>query len=362
MKSIQRIDRRILILFSILPVACLTGIVILALIGYLFYPEQFGAGQVSELSSADKEEFVKLVAAEYAADADIEKAQNRLKELDVPRPEQFVALLADTYIQEGRAKDNPDVVNVIKLADLLGSSTQNMIAYITTATPVPVDTATATPTETPAATATPTETPLPTDTPVPPTDVPTETPVPTETFTPAPPTATFTPRPPAATPTPVPPAVDFVVSKIYMFTKQENGGCLGGHQVFIDVVNVDGSPLLGAKIADPPFNNFVRISGEKNEPILNQGNKLAEIPLYKGGTALAIVEYPVGNPVTSEVSQKLSTNDWEIPIPWLIQAGYCANEGDCRTRWNSGVAGQGQNALCWGHYSYYIRFQATRPF
>jgi hypothetical protein len=151
-----------------------------------------------------------------------------------------------------------------------------------------------------------------------------------------------------------------------MFTKAENGGCLGAHNIFIDVLDVNGNPLLGAKIADPPFNNFVRISGEKNEPLAplghHLGNKLAEIDLYKGGTKLQIIEYPVGNPVTSEISPKMSTNDWEIPIPWLIEGGYCANETDCKTKWNSGVAGVGLNNLCWGHYSFYVAFQATHPF
>lgn len=360
LRRVQRFDRRFLILFAVVPVACLMGIIILAFVGYLVFPEQITGAQVGQMSQADQEEFVKLIAAEYAADNDIEKAKGRLQELDVPRPEQFVALLADTYIQEGRDKEDGDLINIIRLADILGAATQNMIAYVTT--PTPLATNTPLPTETPTLVPTDTPAPLPTDTPIPPTATPTETSEPTATPTDSPPTATFTPRPPTATPVPTSPPVDFVVDQVYMFTKQENGGCLGAHNVYVDVVGIDGSPLLGAKIADPPFNNFVRISGEKNEPILNKGNKLAEIDLYKGGTALAITEYPVGNPVTSEVTPKVSTNDWEIPIPWLIQGGYCANEGDCRTRWNSGVAGQGQNALCWGHYSYYVRFKATRPF
>lgn len=367
MDKIQRLDRRLLILFSIVPVACLGAIIIGLAVGWFALPGQSPRKQISAMSPHEIEEFVKLVAAEYAADSDLEKTQSRLQELDMPRPSQYVAFLADSYIQEGRPPEDPDLLNVIHLADVLGSSTQNMIAYITTPTPSP--TVTVTPTDTPIP---PTPTTKPTNTPLPPAEiiVPTDTPTPevtpteepTATPTLGPPTATFTPAPPTPTPTPTQPPVDFRVAKVYMFTKQENGGCLGAHNIYIDVLDVNGNPLLGAKIADPPFNNFVRISGEKNEPILNLGNKLAEIDLYKGGTQLSVVEYPVGNPVTSEVSPKLSTNDWEIPIPWLIQGGYCANEAECRTRWNSGVAGVGQNTLCWGHYSYYLAFQATHPF
>ena len=147
-----------------------------------------------------------------------------------------------------------------------------------------------------------------------------------------------------------------------MLTIQENGGCLGNHHVFIDVVDMNGASLMGAKITDPPFNNFALISGEKNEPFLHYGNKLAEIELTKSSTQIEITEYPVGNPVTSERTPTLSTNDWEIPIPWLIEAGYCSSESECTTKWNSGVFGVGQNALCWGHYSFYVRYQATHPF
>lgn len=356
----QRIDRRWLILFSIVPVGCLIALVLGVFVGRIVLPIQTAQNQIGSMSAQDTEIFVRLVATEFAVDGDIGKAQARLSDLDLPRPEQYVAFLADSYIQEGRSSEDSDLQNVIRLADALGSSTQNMVAYIATSTPA--EPPTPVPTDTPIATSTPippTDTPAPVDTPTPeatPTDIPTDTP------TPGPPTATNTPRPPTNTPVPPPPAVDFKVAKVHMFTKQENGGCLGAHQVYVDVLDVNGAPLLGAKIADPPFNNFVRISGEKNEPIFHYGNKLAEIDLYKGGTKLAITEYPVGNPVTSEISPHLSTNDWEIPIPWLIQGGYCSSEADCKTRWNSGVAGVGQNALCWGHYSFYIAFQATRPF
>lgn len=361
MKSRSFFDKRILILMSIIPIACLFAIGVGLLVTWVVFPNVVPGNQISDLAPDEIEEFVRLVAAEYAVDDDLEKARQRLQELDIPRPEQYVAFLADRYIQEGRAKDDTDLLNVINLARALGTSTKSMLAYIYTPTPLP--TATPLPTNTPEPTHTPTNMPVPTETPIPEN---TATPVPTDTPTPVPqPTqrpqlaATNTPIPPTNTPAP---ALDFRVAKVNMLTKQENGGCLGAHQIYVDVLDVQGNPLIGAKIADPPFNNFVRISGEKNEPIFHYGNKLAEIDLYKGAARLAIIEYPEGKPVTSELSPKLSTNDWEIPISWLIQAGYCANEGECRAKWNSGVPGVGSNSLCWGHYSFYLAFQATRPF
>jgi hypothetical protein len=125
--------------------------------------------------------------------------------------------------------------------------------------------------------------------------------------------------------------------------------------VFVSVLDVSGAPLLGAVVADPPWNNFRHITGTKNEPFFDYGVKLAEIDLYKSSTQVKVIEYPEGNPVTSDQTPILSTNDEGIPIDWLLQAGYCANEGDCRTRVET-------NQLCRGHYSYWVVFQATHPF
>lgn len=365
LKKLQQLDRKILILLSIIPIGCLAAI----LIGLMLSPNIFSsqaAGQIGSMSPDETEQFVILVASEYAADNDLDKAINRLSELDVPNPDQYVSFLADQYIQQGRDKNDPDLLNVIHLAQALGSSSANMIAYISTPTPLP------------------TNTPLPTDTPVPPTatPLPTDTPIPTETPTPLPPTdtpipdtptpaATNTPAPPTAVPataTPVPPAVDFVVDEVVMLTKQENGECMGNHNIFIDIIDANGARLMNAKIGDPPWNNFVRISGEKNEPFTpaghNYGVKLAEIDLFKGGgTSLSVMEYPLGNPVTSEQTPVLASGDPQIVenggVHFWIEAGYCSSEADCLSKagW-----GNGSNSLCWGHYSYYVRFKATHAF
>lgn len=361
LKKLQSLDRRWLILLSIIPVGCLLAIIVGVVVGWGLFPTNTASGQISAMSANNLDDYVITVAAEFADDGDTQKARDRLLELDTPNPAQYVAFLADRMVQEGRDKTDPELVEVIHLAQAIGSSTENMIAYI--ASPTPTATATFTPVP-------PTNTPTPTDTPIPPTDtpIPTDTPVPTATTIPPTntPAATNTPAPPTATPvppTPTPPPVDFVVDNIYMFTVQENGNCLGNHNIYVDVVDVNGNALIGAKVGDPPWNNFVRITGEKNEPLSPLGhylgNKLAEIDLYKNGAALSVMEYPVGNPVTSEVAPKLSTNDCDIPADWLAAAGYCASPGECEAR---KACGSGNNSLCWGHYSYYLRFKATHPF
>jgi hypothetical protein len=353
----RKINRKMLILAVILPVGCLAGLVFGLVVGRQFLPVKYVNTEIGDLNPTQAEEYVLLVASEFSTDQDVERARQRLAELDVPNPEQFVAYVADKYVQSERGPKDPDTVNLVRLSEALGVGTISMVAYISTPTPPPTATATPLPTATPTAT----PTPLPTDTPTPlPTDTPavtsTSTAVPaTDTPTPGPPTPTFTPAPPTNTPPPTRPPVDFVVTTARHLTKEENGGCVGNHHVFISVVDASGAPLLGAVIADPPWNNFRLMTGEKNEPFLNFGTKLAEIELTKSSTQIQVVEYPPGNPVSSEQTPIMSTKEWEIPIPWLIEGGYCANEGDCRVRIDD-------NSMCNFHHSYWVVFQATHPF
>ena len=229
-----------------------------------------------------------------------------------------------------------------------------------TATPVPTKTPTVPPTDTPTAFPTDTPTIAPTDTP---TLTPTKTPVP-PTNTPVPPTdtptLTFTPAPPTQTPTSTPPPVDYIIIHQRMWTNQENGGvsvngsvtgCGYGHQIYVRVVDAEGNLLDGAVIGDT-FDNPRHISGEK-------GPGTALYDLYKNGYRLLVVEdIGAGRSVTSEVSEVMSSNDWEIPIPWLIGAHYCATEEECRAR-RADPDRVGNNSLCWGHYSHEITFQRT---
>jgi len=349
----RKLHRKLLFLVAGIPVGCLAGLLLGLFIGWQLLPVEYVNTEISDLGPAEKEDYVLMVAAEYSVDGDANKALARLEELDVANPDQFVAYLAEKYVQEGRDPNDPDTVNLVRLADVLGVSSPMMLEYV--ATPTPTATVTPTPTHTPTPTATATHTPVPTPTPE---VTPTETPQPTR-----PPRPTPTPGPPTDTPTPTPPPVDFVVKEVRMLSISENGGCRGRHEVSISVLDVNGQPLLGAVVTDlPEFGNFRVVTGQKNEPFFDWGVKLAEIDLYKSSTRLLVAEYPEGRPVTSEVSPTMSTNDWEIGIPLLIEKGYCSDEAQCRRDWNSGVPGVGANALCWGHYSWWLVFQATRPF
>jgi len=359
----RKLNRNLLILASIVPVGMLAGLVFGVFIGWQLLPVEYRNTNLSDLSPAEIEDALIEIAIEYGETHDLALAQQRLLELQergLPNPEQMLGTLAERYVQEDRGHNDRDTIDLVVLADALDKASPAMIAYVATPTPVP------TPTAVPSPTATPTLSPSPTQ---PPTETPTLPPtleVAADTPTPRPAKPTPTPGPPTDTPTPTPPPYDFVVKQVHMLSIQENGGCVGNHAIFVSVLDVNGAPLLGAVVADPPFNNFRVVTGSKNEPFFNYGIKLAEIELVKGGAELAVIEYPEGRPVTSEKAPKLSTNDWEIPIPWLIEAGYCGSEAECtqkraidRTQNPTGV---GDNKLCWGHYSYWLVFQATHAF
>jgi hypothetical protein len=162
---------------------------------------------------------------------------------------------------------------------------------------------------------------------------------------------TDTPEPTA---TPVP-EVDFVINRQRLLSKAENGGCVGNHSIFVRVIDAAGNPIKGVELGDV-WGNPGPVTGHKGD----DQPGLAVYDLYKNGFKIFVKRDPTaGREVTSQVTELLSSNDWEIGIPKLIEAGYCPDEATCRVQWNSGVFGEGNNTLCWGHYSWDVEFQRT---
>jgi hypothetical protein len=193
-------------------------------------------------------------------------------------------------------------------------------------TRTPTPTFTSTPTTTPTVTSTPTVTQTPTPTSVPPTATrrpPTSTPLPTATFT---------------------PSIDFVVKTQRMLSKEENHGCVGDHNIFITVVDKNGSPLDGV-VLHGIWTGEDHVSGEK-------GPGRAEIVLYKSGEQVQVVRDVSGRTYTSETTRDLDTREDQIPIPDLINGGYCNDEADCKDK-------LAHNAMCDYHHSYEVVFQRT---
>jgi hypothetical protein len=145
-----------------------------------------------------------------------------------------------------------------------------------------------------------------------------------------------------------------VVQALRLRSNVENGGtavnglvqgCGYGHNINILVVDPAGNPLDGVVLSDS-YDNLRQITGSR-------GPGRAEFIFWSNGYQLKVVDYAgLDRPVTSETSPLMSPKDEEIPIPWLIEGGYCPNEADCTERANN-------NMLCRGHYSYDITFQRT---
>ncbi len=340
---------------------CVVSTFGLGLLGFLYFGSSASANlSAPKVNQVEVETKIVSIATHYANSNDLEAARADLKTLNIPNAEQYIAFMIDLFIQENRGPGDVELQNLFTLAQALGATTPSMVAILASPTPtsLPTSTPTSTPTLLPTSTSTPTA--LPTDTPTP---VPSNTPLPTETAIPATDTATdipivkVTPVPVQPTNTPEPtappkPAFDFVISRVHFQTMPENGGCRGAHNIFVTVVDAAGNPLNGVTLEDTDHAVPPHVSGEK-------GPGKLEYDLYKNGYSLLVIK-DGGNPVTSQISEKLSSNDWEIGIPRLIEGGYCPDEGTCREKWNSGVFGQGSNSLCWGHYSWEITFQRSQ--
>jgi hypothetical protein len=372
--GLNLIDRRLLILLSMTPLGCFCAVLVGLLITWYVFPTRFVNVPIQEIPQQQSQDFIIMVAADFAEHHDLERAEALLAELEVPNPPQYVAMVADQLVRENHTPTE-DIENVARLADALGVSTVSLAPYVATATPPPAlfesspeedtpvplptsdhptNTPEAVPTNTPEAVPTDTPETAPTDTPEPePTEPPPPVPEVVEVAAAAPTEAIE--ATPTETPAPSASEFDFVVKKQRLLTKDENGGCMGMHSIFITVIDAAGNPLRGAEIGEI-WGNPGPTTGHKGDD--NPG--LAVWDLYKNGFHVFVKSDPsAGRPVTSETTELLSSNDWEIGIPRLIEAGYCRDEGECRVLWNSGVFGEGNNSLCWGHYSWEVTFQRT---
>ena len=358
MKNINPI---LIVIAIVVPLFCVGVILIGVLgVGFIFASAEDGLTASAAVNPEEAESQILVIATEYGNTGDLEMARQKLNELELPNPEQYVSFMVDRRQQEGKGQEDTETMSLFALADALGTSTASMVAALSTPTPLPTPTLPP-PTETPVP---PTETPVPTAMPIEevvaetvenegeegtveaeaavaeaaPTDIPipTDTPVPVDTPTPAPPTDT--PEPPK-------PAVDFAVTQAHMIPNPTYNSCPGSHQIFVTVVDAAGNALDGVTVEDtfrvvPP-----KTSGEK-------GPGKLEYDLWNNGFSLEVTKNNDGSPVTSDVTPKMSSWDEDIPNEWLIEANYCLDMNDCLQR-------KGSNQLCRGHYSYNVTFQRT---
>lgn len=141
-------------------VAFCLGLGVTMIYGWYLAPRRVEATPAN-LSDADREVYVLLVAANYAQDSNLTRAETRLAKLDLADPAFEVTRLAEAYA--ARNADSRDTQALALLAADLGQRLTLAQIYLPTPTPTPTSTQTPTPT----ATATPTQTPSATPTPIP---------------------------------------------------------------------------------------------------------------------------------------------------------------------------------------------------
>ena len=90
-----KIDRRLLILFSVTPIGCLLAILIGLLVAWYLFPTRFVDAEISDMSDDQTEEIVIMAAADFAEYQDVDRARELLAELEVPNAAQYVSLVAE---------------------------------------------------------------------------------------------------------------------------------------------------------------------------------------------------------------------------------------------------------------------------
>lgn len=377
MEQSQR--NRLGLMTAILVIVGLTaGLILGLLVGWVVWPVELVDTSIADLAPEYKDEYIFLVASAYVVDGDVDKAQARLARLEVPNINQSMSALIDRFILEGRPEG--DIQTLVSLAQALGVTSPQMLAYLVTPTPLPTDTPL--PTATPLPTDTPTATPIPpTDTAVvatelPPTDtpqpqatdtsvVPTSTPVP-PTNTPEPqPTNTPRPQPtntsrpqPTNTPKPTnPPAAKWTIAEQRLVgPHQDAQGCdYGNLQIRATVVDANGNQIPGVWVYDR-YSGQYQVTGNVDSPEWGIGETKFEYGIGGGGS-LCVAEGQGGSCLSG------FTRDMPCyhipPVEDLFAAGYCeccdvgATLERCQQLVNEG------KCMGNGHYSWRVVFRRS---
>ncbi len=202
--------------------------------------------------------------------------------------------------------------------------------------------------------AAPTAAPTATPAPAPPAAAPPADPAPQPTAAPPadppadPPAAP--PADPAAQPTeaPAPPAdpgaaPHFTKIMSRMWSKQENGDCQGQHLLRITVLDANGAPLNGITLQGI-YTGMTLVTGDQGK-----GDGRIEFDLYGTGEGFVVVRNNDGREATSDRAEGFTTKSLDIPVPVLIEGGYCSDDTTCQVFYNS--------YGCTGHHSWEAVFK-----
>ncbi len=359
---------------GLIALAVLIGVAGGVLIGWLVWPVEYVDTSLADLKLESKVEYAVLVGATYLADGNLDKAQARLEELDVPNPGQWIADLTDRYISEGRP--DREIQGLAALASAFGVDTPRMAAYLATPTYTPLPTPVPTDTPTPTLTPSPTMTPSPTDTPPPATETPvpptaTDTPLPTNTpgpptNTPGPPTntpqprPTNTPQPPTSTPTPTTPPVKWTITEQRLVGPgQDSQGCTYGNlQIRVTVLDAGGNQINGVWVYDT-YSQVYMVTGNVDSWDWGPGETKFEYGSHGGGKLC--IATGQGGGCESDWTRDMPCFDVP-PFEDVWAAGYCEccypgiTREACQALYND----SGNTCVgFYGHYSWRVKFQRS---
>jgi hypothetical protein len=345
------------------------GVALGLLLGWVVWPVEIVDTSFADLAPEYKEEYVLMVASAYVCDEDLEKAQDRLALLEVPNINGWLSAQIDNCIAEGC--DESDIQALAELANALGVTSPNMVAYLATDTPVPTDTATPTPTPLPTDTPTatplpptetptplPTETPEPTETAVPPTD----TPKPAPTNTPKPAAPTNTPKPPAPTNTPQPtspPADPWTWSARLVGPGEDAQECDGGGNLQIRVMALDaGGHQIGGIWLHDRYSGQYQVTGNVDSSDYGPGETKFEYGIGGGGS-LCIAQGQGGSCVSGYTRDMPCFS--RPPFEDMWAAGYCnccrsgISKDECRVLYDNRDSCMPE----WGHFSWRVVYNRS---
>jgi hypothetical protein len=365
-----------LIVTATLLVVLLIGIGLGLLLSQVLWPPNGSGASIASLSSQDKDRFALLVSSAYVQDHDLQKAEEQLDQLGVPNVKQWVADLAERYVEEGESQE--DIQALSALADGLGVASRDLAVILPTPTSTTAQVATIAVTPAPTDTLTPSRTPIPptdtltpsqptdTLTPVPPTD--TDTPAPTATSTPTT-KPSDTPRPPTNTPRPrptntsKPPAPTKTPAPQWSYTARLIGpneppqGCNTGNlQIRVMVLSAAGDQIPGVWIYDV-YSKLYQVTGNVGSPDWGPGETRFEYG--GGGGGRLCITAGQGGDCVSGYTRDMPCY-YTPPVEDMFASGYCDKCCDvgislegCRQR----IAEHTCFETGAGHYSWQVVFR-----
>ena len=98
------------------------------LLGWVVWPTEFTDATPIILQDAYRQDYIRMIAAAYAADGDLETAETRLDSLGPDGQEHLFSLMLETILAGG---DEADIRQLVQLAADLGFTSPAMQPYLT---------------------------------------------------------------------------------------------------------------------------------------------------------------------------------------------------------------------------------------